>query len=50
MKLPRKWQKVTVNMLFNEICDENEKYVFYVYLKTKVTFWPIQYIHKSIHN
>ena len=31
-------------MLFNEICDENEKYVFYVYLKTKVTF-----LANSIH-
>ena len=36
MKLPEKWQKVVeqrVNTLFNQVLGENEKCVFYFYLK-----------------
>ena len=34
-----------VNMLFNKVVGENEKYGFYFYLKkTKGTFWPTKYI------
>ena len=28
------------NTLFNKVLGENEKCVFYFYLKTKGTFWP----------
>ena len=45
MKLPEKWQKVVnkrVNTLFNKVLGENEKCVFYFYLKTEGTFWPTQ--------
>ena len=35
MKLPKKWQKVVVNTLFNKVLGENEKCVFYFYLKTE---------------
>ena len=28
----------TVNTLFNKVLGENEKYIFYFYLKTKGTF------------
>ena len=45
MKLPEngseQWSKM-VNMLFNKVLDENEKCVFYFYLKTKGTFLPTQ--------
>ena len=46
VKLPEKWQKAVEQncALPNKTLGENEKYVFYVYLKTKVTFGPIQYI------
>ena len=30
-------------MLFNKVIGEDEKCVFYFYLKTKQTFWPTQY-------
>ena len=43
MKLPERWQKTvnkTVNTMFNKV-KENEKCVFYFYLKTERTFWPI---------
>ena len=30
-------------MLFNKVLGENEKCVFYFYLKTEGTFWLIQY-------
>ena len=31
-----------VNMLFNKVLSENEKYIFYFYLKkTEGTFWSI---------
>ena len=43
MKLPERWQKAvnkTVNTMFNKV-KENEKCVFYFYLKTERTFWPI---------
>ena len=33
-----------MNMLFNKVVGENEKYVLYFYLKTKRTFWATQYI------
>ena len=36
MNLPEKWQEVVeqrVNMLFNKVLGENEKCVFYFYLK-----------------
>ena len=33
-----------VNMLFNKVLGENEKCVFYFYLKTKGTFWPIDQV------
>ena len=45
MKLPEKWQKVVekrVNTLFNKVLGENEKCVFYFYLKTEGTFWLAQ--------
>ena len=50
MKLPEKWQKVVeqnseVNTLFNKVLGENEKCVYYFYLKTKGTFWPTQYLY-----
>ena len=32
-----------VNTLFNRVLGENEKCVFYFYLKTEGTFWPNQY-------
>ena len=32
-----------MTMLFNKILGENEKCVFYFYLKAKGTFWPTQY-------
>ena len=32
-------------MLFNKVLGENEKCVFYFYLKTEGTFWPTQYIN-----
>ena len=32
-----------VNTLFNKILGENEKLVFYLYLKTEGTFWSTQY-------
>ena len=32
-----------VNTLFNKVLGENEKYVFYFYLKTEGTFWQTQY-------
>ena len=32
-----------MNRLFNKVLGENEKYVFYFYLKTEGTFWPTQY-------
>ena len=32
-----------VNVLFNNVLGENEKCVFYFYLKTKGTFWPNKY-------
>ena len=41
MNLPEKLQKVmeqTVNTLFNKALGENEKCVFYFYLKTKGIF------------
>ena len=33
-----------MNTLFNKVLGENEKCVFYVYLKTEDTFWPTQYL------
>ena len=45
MKLPEKWQNVVekrVIMMFNKALGENEKCVFYFYLKTEGTFWPTQ--------
>ena len=30
-------------MLFSKVRGENEKCVFYFYLKTEGTFWPTQY-------
>ena len=37
-------------MLFNKVLGENEKYVFYFYLKAKGTFWLTQYFkgHNTI--
>ena len=32
-----------MNTLFSKVLGENEKCVFYIYLKTKGTFWPTQY-------
>ena len=32
-----------INTLFNKVHGKNEKYVFYFYLKTEGTFWPIHY-------
>ena len=32
-----------VNTLFNKILGENEKLVFYLYLKTEGTSWSTQY-------
>ena len=46
MKLPEKWQKVVEQngeyVKFSKVLSENEKRVFYFYLKTKGTFWPTQ--------
>ena len=39
----RYWNK-RVNSVFNIILGENEKCVFYFYLKTEGTFWPTQYL------
>ena len=47
MKLPEEWQKGVekkVKLLFSKVLGANEKCVFYIYLKTKETFWPIQYL------
>ena len=47
MKLPEKWQKVVEQKgeyIVNKVLGENEKCVFYSWLKTKGTFWPTQYI------
>ena len=33
-----------VNTLFKNVLGENEKYVFYFYLKTEGTFWLTQYL------
>ena len=33
----------TQNIQINEVIDENEKRVFYLPEKTKITFWPTQY-------
>ena len=47
MKLPEKWQKVVEQKgayVVHKVLGENEKCVFYFYLKTKGTFWPTQYI------
>ena len=35
-------------MLFNKVLGENEKRVFYFYLKTEGTFWPTQYDIKYV--
>ena len=32
-----------MNTLFNKVLGENEKCVFYFYLKTEGNFWPTQY-------
>ena len=58
MKLPEKWQKVVekrVNTLFNKVLSENKKCFFYFYLKSKGTFWPMQYfmsvlVHSGCYN
>ena len=34
-----------VNTLFNKVLGENEKQVFYFYLKTEGIFGPTQYMH-----
>ena len=36
------WNK-TMNTLLNKVIGENEKLVFYFYLKIGGTFWPTQY-------
>ena len=46
MNLLEKWQKVgnkRVKTLFNKVIGENDKCVFYFYLKNEGTFWPAQY-------
>ena len=56
MKLPEKWQKVVEkreNTLFNKVLGENQKCVFYFYLKTKGTpfllvVWPEVTQHWSL--
>ena len=41
MKLPENWQRnKMIYALFNKVLDENEKFVFYFYLKTERMFWP----------
>ena len=46
MKLPEKWQKVVEKSgEYNKVLGENEKCVFYYYLKTEDTFWPTQYLY-----
>ena len=47
MKLPEKWQKVVEQkgeyvVVYNKVLGENEKCVFYFYLKTEGIFWPTQ--------
>ena len=37
------------NTLFNKVLGENEKCVFYFYLKTKGTFWLTQYLYLYLH-
>ena len=47
MKLLEEWQKGVeqkVKLLFSKVLGANEKCDFYIYLKTKETFWPIQYL------
>ena len=34
-----------VNILFSKVLDENEKCVFYFYLKTERTFWPTKKVY-----
>lgn len=44
----REWnKKVNINTLLNKALGENEKFVFYFYLKTKGQFWSTQYILQS---
>ena len=35
-------------MLFSKVLGENEKCVFYFYLKTEGNFWSIQYIFQKL--
>ena len=37
-----------VNTLFNKVLSENEKCVFYFYLKTEGTFWRTLVIQGSV--
>lgn len=46
-KLPEEWQKRVeqkVKLLLSKVLGANERYVFYIYLKTIETFWPSQYL------
>ena len=45
----RQWNK-RVNTLFNKVLGENEKCVFYFYLKTEGTFWPTLSIYSIWSN
>ena len=48
MKLPEKWQEVVEQngeYIVNNVLTENEKRVFYFYLKTEGNSWPTQYIY-----
>ena len=41
MKLPENWQRnKMIYASFNKVLGENEKFVFYFYLKPERTFWP----------
>ena len=47
MKLSEEWQKGVeqkVKQLFSKVLGGNEKYVYYIYIKTKRTFWLTQYL------
>ena len=37
-----------MDTLFNKVLVENEKCVFYFYLKTEGTFWPTQYFSSNL--
>lgn len=45
--MPEEWQKRVeqkVKLLLSKVLGANERYVFYIYLKTIETFWPSQYL------